>query len=144
MTVASLELCKQLYKLSNWKIDEYPYAGYCTQPDCPGRQDGELIYGGYCESCSLAVLDTPAYDLGFLLRKLPKYIPTYKNGTIHPADDYQLHIVGGFDNDWISQYAGLGDLPLYIQSADTPENALCKLAIELFKQGILKRESEPS
>lgn len=60
----------------------------------------------------------PAYSAGYLLRKLPKDETTY-----------------GFKlGKWYAQYQAA---PVF---ADTPEDALCKLAIELFKQGVLKKE----
>lgn len=80
----------------------------------------------------------PAYDLAYLLDKLPRYIPTYKNGTNVPADDYQLHIVADFRDTWTAQYSGLSDLPLYIEHADNPTEAAGLLCLELGKKELLK------
>lgn len=60
----------------------------------------------------------PYYSLGYLMRKLPD-------------DDYEL-----FKNSsWLMR--GMAGPTTF---AGTPEDAAAKLAIELFKQGILKKE----
>lgn len=106
MNVANLELCKELYELSNWTTDKWI--------------DGDtgLPINGY-----LAVGDVPAYDLGYLLRKLP---PSYS----------VRHTSEGVFTVILHQ----GVLSKQTQ-ADIPEDAACKLAIELFKQGILQKET---
>jgi hypothetical protein len=65
----------------------------------------------------MIVGDIPAYDLGYLLRKLPQpySIMAYSTGRL---------------------VAVQGEVTA---TADTPEDAAAKLAIELFKQGILTR-----
>ena len=72
--------------------------------------------------------DIPAYDLGYLMRMLPAgcYVAQQSD---EEANDPQK-----------PQWAALGyrDKGLF---ADTPEDAACKLAIELFKQGILTKEA---
>lgn len=62
----------------------------------------------------------PAYTLGYLLRKLPK------NSVMLVADDERLKStpMAAYDN--------------YRFTADILEDVACKLAIELFKQGVLK------
>lgn len=65
-------------------------------------------------------LSLPAYDLGYLLRKAP----------------YTVQLSGGHDF-WQSSCNG------YIGTADNPEDAACKLAIELFKRGVLTKEATP-
>ena len=61
MNVANLDLCKELYELSGWKATEkYHYiAGTYTDIDTVAFRGRK--YDG-----------VPAYDLGYLLRKLPK------------------------------------------------------------------------
>lgn len=92
MNTASLELCKELFKLSGW-------IG---------------IYGPNTEV---------TYDLGYLIRQLP----AVSGGvlTLQPADHEPT-------TAW---RVGYGD---NMTEADTPEDAACKLAIELCKQGVLK------
>lgn len=79
----------------------------------------------------------PFYSLGYLLRKLQIYYPqiiwTHDKywdagvdlGESHPERDYPIFRAKGF-------------------YANTPENAVCKLAIELFKQGILPSKEKDS
>lgn len=76
----------------------------------------------------------PAYDLGYLLRKLP-----------HSNHGHNLELVPRYDATWYVGFSvGLTDLtvnnePEYLMwaEADTPEDAAAKLAIELFKQNVL-------
>lgn len=102
MNVASLDLCKELYELSRWDSDglDTPYdvspTGDVSRSDM-GGDDYEII---------------PAYDLGYLQRKLAHTHP-------YPKEITDSRIV----EIWLAEY---------------PEDAACKLAIELFKQGVLK------
>lgn len=65
--------------------------------------------------------DVPAYDAGYLLRALPKPLGQMSgSGKAH----------------WTAAHEE------YFGNADTPENALCQLAIELFKAGVLTKETE--
>lgn len=113
MNIASLELCKELLKLSGWSDTTFVF-----------RFDGN----SFTPSIRHPEIDSPtlvpAYDLGYLLRKLPTrtsisklYRIQFEKTVIYQADS--LEISG-------------------VETADTPEDAACKLAIELFKQGVLK------
>ena len=114
MKTASLELCEKLYELSGWKdtVMEWGEHGLQFVEGINNTANGFI----------------PAYDLGYLLRKLPAMHPDTKAPLVLAqfpytkqwGCDYAFNI--GFDNAKI---------------ADTPEDAACKLAIELFKQGIL-------
>jgi hypothetical protein len=99
MNVASLELCKALYELSGWAGDD---------------SFGDMDSGKSA---------TPAYDLGYLLRKLPQGTHIVKNTGDKP--DYSC---------WSYLHENVDTV-----RADTPEDAACMLAIELFKQGVLKK-----
>lgn len=100
--IASFELCKELYELSGWESGQWVNVNTGTKLD-----------GRY-----------PAYDLGYLLRKLPTTeIYHGRNKT------------GDYKAEW--RFYG-GDSKVIRFWAATPEDAACKLAIELFKQGILK------
>ena len=75
----------------------------------------------------------PVYDLGYLLRKLPQnswvgYVDTSGRRDFALAKTYAWNEKG----DDINKIAEC--------RADTPEDAACLLAIELFKHGVLKRE----
>lgn len=116
MNVASIELCKELYEVSGWKETGFEY-----------RLDdnNKLFYRKERQWAYISSL--PAYDLGYLLRKLPVvsevshytefYYAKYVNLKHITSDDIQTQ-------------------------ADTPEDAAAKLAIELFKQGILTKEEQ--
>lgn len=71
----------------------------------------------------------PLYTLGYLLRKL-------NDSLNHNIDTLTLVTLGSFG--WEVQHKALSTPT--VCEADTPEDAACKLAIELFKQGLLKRD----
>lgn len=103
----SLELSKRLFELSGWQNK--------------GRFWGALAKNG---------LQIPVYDCEFLLTKLPIRIDL--------GDDpgclalHSLHNGG-----WAAQYDKRKTAPLYTADADTPEDALCLLAIKLIEEGLL-------
>lgn len=65
----------------------------------------------------------PSYDLGYLLRKLPLKHGNETLSLVHDDDPNRQPWECGFSDLFVN--------------ADTPEDAACKLAIELFKQGVL-------
>jgi len=127
VNTASLALCKELYELSGWIEVTYEH---------------ELVNGeSYTTTLPVKEMEhgdrntyIPAYDLGFLLEKLPQnswvgYVDTSGQRGYALAKTYAWN-EKGTDIDRIVQC-----------SADIPEDAACKLAIELFARGILKRQS---
>lgn len=72
------------------------------------------------------------FSLGYLLRKLPSVIDGER---MH----YDLYLRKWSDGTWSAYYNSdvRASLDAPDADADTPEDAACKLAIELFKQGIL-------
>lgn len=138
--VASRDLCKELYELSGWD-------GTLIRHGSPTRMIDAVMFvrtvydkfvGLYessvgCDECegehAYGFATMPAYDLGYLLRKLPHFI-----------DISQLS--GGYTpNGWAAIKRLSQDFPFDAEArADTPEDALCQLAIELFKQGVLKKQ----
>lgn len=126
MNVASKNLCQELYELTKWE---------CTEKMWHGRDQ-------FPDSWVAILLDNadspgrfPAYDLGYLLRKLPKISPSnqdcyltviHKNVPKNKKTDKRW-TAGYFEGFGWSWYA----------NGDTPEDAAVKLAIELFKQGVL-------
>lgn len=110
--VAGLELCQKLYDLSKWD-------------DCSMMHDTDLGEPVVTQSLKWTGM-LPAYDLGYLLRKLPPSCPL--EHVVLPNSTHDLwHIL------WMGRDKE-GDFP---QSADTPEDAACKLAIELIKQKVI-------
>lgn len=110
--VASLELCKELYELSGWKAELFwveDVGHWSVADNINNYSDGQFVV---------------AYDLGYLIRKLPPISKVVK-----------VPITNG------STYGGVyvyeANEPDLVSNADTPEDAACKLAIELFKQGTL-------
>lgn len=98
---ASPELCKTLYELSGWEPS-------------PGVTKGDNHW--------------PAYNLGYLLRKLPE----------------QVELKSYFDGSWDCRHIDTDEAwgVNGRMNGDTPEDATAKLAIELFKQGILKADNQ--
>jgi hypothetical protein len=123
MDRASLELCKELYELSGWDGTEAKYVNAAhNDPQEYTQLVGDIDGGGYYRVI-------PAYDLGYLLRKLPSRIEHD-----YPND---LEITKEDDEKYWAAYSHVDD-DIISESGDTPEDAACKLAIELFKQGVLK------
>lgn len=122
MTTASLELSKELFKLSGWEDTDFQYAGW-------NGKEWRLEYGKPEMIDLLADFrfkkqsNYPAYDLGYLLQKLPRY-------SCIEIDDV------------ISATHTNIDHKDFTEIADTPENATVKLCIELFKQGIMTPTKE--
>lgn len=109
MFVASLELCKELYELSGWN---------------DAKELRQEIYFDH-DSLVNNAYTVCRYDLGYLLRKLPNKL----DGPIN----YWFSLSVGNSGEWLTLYDGTTHLAL----ADTPENAVCQLAIELIKAGVL-------
>lgn len=114
--LASLELCKELYEVSGWSDTKFLHA-----------RGGALANNSVPEYVS--DFCPPAYTLGYLLRKLPPFI-----------DDRRLTLQPVVVNKkWCASYDLVDeDNSRYNQFSKDPEDAVCKLAIELFEQGVLK------
>jgi hypothetical protein len=92
----------------------------------------------------------PAYDLGYLLRKLPKH-HNFGMPYVSQANDGSQW-VASYVNWWaLWEYDGKGSAKKWHNEvidaglhflANTPEDAAAKLAIELFKQNLLTRKAE--
>lgn len=130
MSVASLEFCKELYELSGWKPD-----GEVKMIDKWWREPGPQPGGA-----QIIHYVAPKYDLGYLIRRLPKQIPyvgdcpaaVWFNKKLGKwQTGYTWHVQGSDDNTKSKYF-----------EADTPEDAACKLLLELFKQNILKKEEK--
>jgi hypothetical protein len=126
MNVASLELCKELLELSGWE-DTY----FWWDKDEQRVPEKQMVV----QAGKIFADDTPAYDLGYLLRKLP-----------HKHNGGVLVIAACNTDEWCAQYFSWWHEDMKAKSevlvADTPEDAACRLAIELFKQNILTRKDD--
>lgn len=135
--VASKELCKELYEQSGWDevflshhLSDLARIGPLSRDvrDAP-RRTGDGVWL------------SPAYDLGYLLRKLPDFLQRYGRLTIQPHPNYtkqtKVQAVPDFSILWYAEY-GSQELRC---SADTPEDAAAMLAIHLFKRGVLVRQT---
>lgn len=131
MKVASLDLCKELYKLSGWLGNSGVKVGIYN----PGDE-----YDWWFDKYANPV--APKYDLGYLLRKLPgNYLLAWHDFADIAMEDGSIVVQGrayalvtwGDDLDvWESFYDNTSQ-------ASTPEDAACKSTIELFNQGKLKK-----
>lgn len=117
MNAANLELCKELYEVSGWYGDFY-FTQYEVKPF-----EATTLVGRN------GVIAT-AYSLGYLLRKLP-YPRDIRFSETHDLTiiDFQCYPSKVVSNIYAHEFR---------VKADTPEDAAVKLAIELFKQGVLK------
>lgn len=123
MQVANLELCKALYVLSGWKDTDYTY--YANA----GEYTGMMLHRSECFD---KPDNLPAYDLGYLLSRLPRSIPA-------PAllkHDQQWLTVASSKDGWYARY-GMSTTKSY---APTPEDAAVLLAIKLLDLDILHKD----
>lgn len=136
MNVANKDLCQELYELSKWDDTWFDKDDGTLLVWKYSRADYEMHIGLRDEDEQLSGFQEayPAYDLGYLLRKLPN--------TIKQLDGwrYLTVMVGHSTGGYIACYYKLEKphFDKFNQQADTPEDCAAKLAIELIKQGILK------
>lgn len=128
MNTASLENCKKLYELSGWEDDDldYSWIDYMVQ----GEVEWVLSHFNDIERRPHKTI--PAYDLGYLLRRLPKVQAS--TGSIYKhllTLEYSYPI-------WNAGYPVNNDFTVFsFGVADTPEDAACLLLILLIEQGII-------
>lgn len=129
--VADLDLCKELYRLSLWSKNQFRYDNFVDNEWHLCETIAHWPVAGH-EFDNII----PAYDTGYLLRKLPPVIQD-------PYDKifkyFQMWINGNSEVNcgYVEPYAH-DDKVSYYQQAYKVENALCKLSIELFKSEVLK------
>jgi hypothetical protein len=114
MNVANFELCQELYELSGWLtgIDGNCYVSHA------GERKGVEVRP-LTDTGDDGIQICPAYDLGYLLRRLPVG-----------------NVLSSVEDKWIASSSPK------VTTADTPEDAAAKLAIELFKRAAAKREGD--
>lgn len=120
METAAQELCEELYQLSGW--DD-------TAGGWEDRDKGYPVFNS-----SYVVL--PSYDLGYLLRKLPKSEVTDRKLRLM----MNAPVASRTEKEGWLFYYGIAEGSTLKGFASSPEDAAAKLAIELFKSGILTRE----
>lgn len=148
MNVASLELCKELHELSGWGEEVTQYHWYANEIG----GGFTLIHTTEAPFYSSDVYH-PAYDLGYLLRKLPVSVrdKQMKHSNKHACltctceEEYicglEMRKFGtAFSFCYVNDRHHRA-IPFYV-NAPTPEDAAAKLAIELFKQGVLTRAKD--
>ncbi len=126
---AGLKLCMELFKLSGgresgWNDTVLAWTSINIQSAWVGELPEDFTYLHY-------PLITPAYDLSYLLRKLPQnswvgYTDTSGERGSALAKTYA----------WDEKGSGIDKIAECV--ALTLEDVACKLAIELLRQGILK------
>lgn len=129
--VASRKLCQELYELSGWIDTEKGYVKWASDSDWKLQ---ELARGKTVSKWA------PAYDLGYLLIKLPKHL---KLQVFDEDLDCRFELVpqgysSGGATLWCAGYVSAKrDIPM-LEAMKEPTNAVCQLAIALFKQGVLQ------
>lgn len=119
MNVARLKLCKQLYELSGWKETDFFWQLAENEYLYEEANLGYVLVNPVLEE-PLQSNAYPAYDLGYLLRKFAG-----RGGIELRYGDREC--------------AASSPLCCWGITADTPENVVCALAIELLKHGYLMR-----
>lgn len=126
MNVATPDLCRELYELSEWDDTSHLWHIPSWKQDEVVHYDLNAAYivfdgtDGHDSVDNLSYI--PAYDLGYLLRKLPADIRV-KRDTRFPDDDMW---VAACRNREVNHH--------------TPEDAVAELATVLFKQGVLIKD----
>lgn len=121
MNVASQTLCNELYELSGWNEVNHYYVQHDDEYDLEYSTNMPIDGGIY-----------PAYDIGYLLRKLPN---TYYG--------YYLDLSTTADETWVAEYFTNDFTPErpmseYRAEGFTPEDAAAKLAIQLIRAGLVE------
>lgn len=111
VNVASKELCAKLKKLSGWSDTTFCW-------------NGQIIPAFWPEEMRAHDVDSfPAYDLGYLLRRLPQ----------------GSSISRGTDKRYYAECpVPIGEMTLF---GSTPEDAACKLVIELLKSKVIDKKA---
>lgn len=136
MNIASTELSRLLFESSGWDDTEEVIIKFSLsdEPICVSNDlesSAKLVLLSGKEEWRL-----PAYDMGYMMRKLPLALMVHNS----------LAFLGVFANgeEVVSYVAGYYVLrpkhepTQFMQTkADSPEDALVKLAIRLFKSGML-------
>lgn len=143
MNTASFTLCRKLYELSGWELPAYTGYSWIEEKlfinltrwhDTMGAGHDWIrpLDNGPERDATKCI---PAYDLGYLLRKLPS--------EFSDSDGNVYRLRGGKNQYYFFEYQSREDYDVRWWnispfSKGSPEEAVCELAIELFKQEVLK------
>lgn len=117
MTVAPLELCKELYELTEWTDVSNTWMKYSLN-------DQAEVYAIAPSQTGISVLSGefeykyPAYDLEWLLIELPKW--SMKDMSAIGKPRYRIRHAS------------------YVAFGETPVEAACRLMIELIRKEVIK------
>ena len=145
MNVVTIDLSAQLYELSGWEDTTFVHRETYSIYRTPEFRFAVIRRTGltkpFLKDWDMNDVEeykqyVPAYDLGYLLRKLPHYV---ENG-IYAG---YLSLDCGTEA-WRIAYADVSHAFVVGSGewTDTPEDATAKLAISLFEQGVLKKEGQ--
>lgn len=138
MNTANLENCKKLYELSGWVGTQNYWKSFINHQADKWSEFKVVDFNGAKIPKDFGEETYPAYDLGYLLRKLPKEIE-------HRDVYYSLVVRWIGDNDMRIHYWSEVERKRLL-STNTEigalgigeyEDAACLLAIKLFEKGIL-------
>lgn len=138
MDVAPRELCAELYQLSGWD-DNNSNISFIYCHSNPRRVPIDWDTQDYHEH-------VPAYDTNFLLEQLPSSLPSRfyegREARLWTRKDTDEDEFGNKKDIYSAWYFVNGDpdvMPDFGETGGTPQEAYCKLAIRLFKDGYASR-----
>lgn len=139
MNVASKELCSKLYELSGWDDTSFWYSQLNETGlyELDYTSDEIIISVEYLPGAPYGKSSikeyTPAYDLDYLLDKMVER----KTGLTL----YHVHSTMQWECFYSGKFFEYGTETQHWETQDSnPADAACMLALELFKQGVLKHD----
>lgn len=134
-SVASLKLCKKLYELSGWRTCDFIWIDLNdSQPfEMYAKSFPSISTNDYRDLGEIETDWLPAYDLEYILKKLPH---------IGDDDDWAIHLWQDDDEWYCGYYNRHMDSDLQTESTchKNPADAACELAINLFERHVLIKE----
>lgn len=128
MHVASLELSKTLFELSGWGEEITDFQWYDTGERDHSKEEPNFVIIQNAEAPFYSSDNYyPAYDAGYLLRKL---------------DNYEPSIFCDVNGRWHAQVRLVNPDETIKADSDNPEDCLILLAIKLFENNILTRKED--
>lgn len=143
MHTTSLEISKRLFEVSGWKNTNKSW--FRSDMLLTGT-NGEYKLQGYVKDADLVkeFSQIPAYDSGYLLRKLPIRISGGKWSFMMWKQWHNGRQCNWYTVSYVHINSSLANSPdeaqhkVHTCEADTPEDALALLAIKLFEEEVLK------